>query len=234
MKKIEYISKEFVRFYDDKAEEWDVTSFVLYEVANWFYRSFENHPGMLDNILLELFVDHYDVHIPVENPFNDENLVSDKYVDDSLCKEGYTAIIEKLRDSPFGALLDVSDCETLLDLNVKVMPFVHYWLVCELFRGKLDDECPKHIQYENDDGDILIQAIEALKIGDMEVDVLDEADALMSEDKDAKNLEIVQSEVADLMLRIEDNALSEILDKLTIPDYIKDENPLKKARIAWK
>jgi hypothetical protein len=56
----------------------------------------------------------------------------------------------------------------------------------------------------------------------------------MSEDKDAKNLEIVQSEVADLMLRIEDNALSEILDKLTIPDYIKDENPLKKARIAWK
>jgi hypothetical protein len=230
MEKIEYISKEFVRFYDNKTEEYDVTSYVLHEVAIWFHRSFEDHPGALDNILLELFVDHYNVEIPVENPFDDDNLVSDKYVDDCLCEEGYMAIVEKLKDSPFGALLDVSDCETLLDLNVKVMPFVHYWLVCEFFRGKLDDECPKHIQYETDDGDILIQGIEALKIGDMEVDVLDEVDAMMSEDKDAKNLKKVQSEVADLMLRIEDMALSEIMDKLTIPD----EKPPKKARAAWE
>jgi len=233
MTKIEYISKNFVRLYDDKTKEYDVTSFVLSEVANSLNRCFETHPGMLDTILLELFVDHYNVHVPVENPFNERNLVSDKYVDDCLCKEGYMAIIEKLKDSPFGAHLDVFDCQTPFDLNVKVMPFIHYWLVCEFFRGKLDDECPKHIQYETDDGDILIQAIEALKIGDMEVDVLDEVDAMMSEDKDAKNLKKVQSEVADLMLRIEDMALSEILDKLTIPDYIKDENPSKKARIAW-
>ena len=233
MAKIQYISNDFVRLYDDQIEEYDVTSFVLSEVANWFYCSFENHPGMLDNILLEMFVGHYKVRIPVENPFNVENLVSNEHVDDCLCKEGYMAIAKKLKESPFGVFLDVSDCETLLDLNVKVMPFVHYWLVCEFFRGKLDDECPKHVKYETDDGDILIQAIAVMKIDDMEVDVLDEAGPLINEDKDAKNLSKVQSEVADLMLRIEDMALREIADKSISVSSYRDENPPKKQRNAW-
>ena len=170
-------------------------------------------------------MDHYNVHIPVKNPFHDENLVSDKYVHDCLGEARYMAIIEKLKDSLFGTLLRVYDCKTLLDINVKDMSFVHYWLVCRFFRGKLDDEGPKHVQYENDDGDILIQAIEALKINDMEVDVLDEADALMSEGKDAKTKKKVHLEGADLMLRTEDMALSEILDKLTTSDSMEDENP---------
>ena len=232
MAKIQYISNDFVRLYDDETEEYDVTSFVLSEVVNWFYRSFENHPGMLDNILLEMFVGHYKVHIPVENPFNVGNLVSDKHVDDSLCKEGYTAIAEKIKNSEFGVFLEVSDDDTLYDLNVKVMPFVHYFLTCEFLLGKLDDECPEHIMSENDEGDILIQAMKAMEIEDIKVDFLDEAEALINEDKKATNLSKVQSEVADLMLRIEEQALSGIMNNFNI-SYNDYEKSPKKARTVW-
>lgn len=230
MAKIQYISNDFARIYNDQTEEYDVTSFVLSKVANWFYRSFENHPGMLDNILLEMFVGHYNVHIPVENPFNVGNLVSDEHVDDSLCKEGYMAIAEKIKKSDFGVFLEVSDDDTLYDLNVKVMPFVHYFLTCEFLLGKLDDECPEHIMSENDEGDILIQAMQALGIEDIEVDFLDEAEALVNGDKKSTNLSKVQSEVADLMLEVEANALSGIMNNSSYNNYEKSP---KKARTAW-
>ena len=85
---------------------------------------------------------------------------------------------------------------------------------------------------ENDEGDILIQAMKAMEIEDIKVDFLDEAEALINEDKKATNLSKVQSEVADLMLRIEEQALSGIMNNFNI-SYNDYEKKPKKARRAW-